>query len=134
MVSPERRFRILVVDDVEADRLVLKSVLQRIGYPDIQEASDGAMAIQKVSLANLMNQKFDLIFIDWMMPKMTGIQLLRTLRLDRANKSTLIVMTTAEAAVTNVTEALKAGANSYVVKPIEETVLRAKIEKLIKRA
>ncbi|MES2963393.1 MAG: response regulator [Bdellovibrionota bacterium] len=131
--SADRRFRILVVDDTESDRAILKTTLQRIGFPDIQEANDGAMAVQKVVLAHEMNQKFDLIFMDWMMPKMTGIQLLQTLRLERANKNTLIVMTTAEAAVKNVTEALKSGANSYIVKPVDEVTLRAKLDKLIKK-
>lgn len=132
-MTTDRRFRILVVDDVETDRLILKTTLQRIGFPDVQEANDGAMAIQKISLAHQMNQKFDLIFMDWMMPKMSGLQLLQTVRLDRAYKAVPIVMTTAEAAVKNVTEALQSGASSYIVKPIEEGTLKAKIEKLVRR-
>jgi two-component system, chemotaxis family, chemotaxis protein CheY len=133
-MTNERRFRILIVDDTETDRQVLRTTLQRIGFSDVQEANDGAMAIQKINLAAQMSQKFDLIFMDWMMPKMSGLQLLQTVREDRGYKGIPIVITTAEAAATTVTEALKAGASSYIVKPVEESTLRTKIEKLVKRA
>jgi two-component system chemotaxis response regulator CheY len=133
-MTETRRFRILVVDDMESDRTILRTHLNKIGFADVQEANDGAMAVQKIALAAQMNQKFDLVFIDWAMPKMSGFQLLQNLRLDRANKNTLIVMTTAEAAMKNVTEALAGGANSYIVKPVEESTLRTKLEKLVKKA
>lgn len=132
--SSDRPLKILVVDDLESDRMVLKTNLARLGFNDVQEANDGAMAVQKIQLARQVNQKFDLIFMDWTMPKMSGFQLLQNIRLDHANRNTLIVMTTAESAVKNVTEALKAGANSYVVKPVEESTLKTKLEKLVKRA
>ena len=115
---------ILIVDDSGVMRRVHKGILleKGIAEPDIFEAEDG-----KVALEVATSKPIGLFLVDWNMPKLNGLEFVRTLRGMDAYKTTPIVMITSEAAKYNVVEAVKAGVTSYVIKPIKGEALWEKI-------
>ena len=119
--------RILLVDDSRTIRNLQKSALANLGYTDIVEAGDGVEALQRIAETHPQ-----LALIDWNMPKMDGITLVRTIR--QQNKSMLLVMCTTEAEKSRIIEAIKAGVNNYVVKPFTSDILAAKLQATISKA
>ncbi len=112
--------KILLVDDSRTIRNIQKNTLKTLGYEDVFEAADGLEA-----LAALNQQKADLMLVDWNMPNMDGITLVRKVR--ENDPRTPIIMVTTEAEKSRVLEAVKAGVNNYVVKPFTAETLAEKI-------
>ena len=127
MALPDRNIKILVVDDMSTMRRIIKNLLNQLGYKNIDEAEDGAIAYQKLKKA-----KYDFVVTDWNMPNMTGIELVQKIRNDPELKHLPILMVTAEAKKENVIMALKAGVNNYIVKPFPAEILKEKMEKIFK--
>jgi two-component system chemotaxis response regulator CheY len=117
--------KVLVVDDFATMRRIVKNILKQIGFTNIIEAEDG-----KSALKMLQSDKFDLIMCDWNMPEMPGIELLGKVRADEQLKGIPFVMVTAEAQKENIIEAVKAGVNSYIVKPFTAEIVEQKLKKL----
>ncbi|MBW1794727.1 MAG: chemotaxis response regulator CheY [Deltaproteobacteria bacterium] len=117
--------KILVVDDFATMRRIVKNVLKQIGFTKIVEADDGSTA-----LAVLQKDKIDLIVSDWNMPKVTGLELLKTVRSDESMKAIPFLMVTAEAQKDSVIQAVQAGVSNYVVKPFTAEALKEKMEKI----
>lgn len=117
--------KVLVVDDFESMRRIIKQTLMEIGFKDITLADDGATA-----LPLLKNGDFGLLITDWNMPQMEGIDLVRAVRADARIKGIAILMVTAEAKREQIIEAAKAGVNDYIVKPFTQITLKAKLEKI----
>lgn len=118
--------KILIVDDFATMRRILKNILKQLGFTNITEADDGTTALE-----TLKSGQFDLIISDWNMPKMTGIELLKTVRADETYKEIPFLMVTAEAQKQNVIEAVQAGVSNYVVKPFTAESISEKLEKII---
>ncbi len=112
--------RILLVDDSRTIRNIQKNVLGQLGHTDILEASDGVEALKIIG-----ETRPDLALIDWNMPNMDGITLVRKIR--ETDKALPLMMCTTEAEKTRVLEAIKAGVNNYVVKPFTAETLAEKI-------
>ena len=112
--------RILLVDDSRTIRNIQKNVLKQLGHTDVDEAEDGVIA-----LAAFNKQVPDLMLIDWNMPNMDGITLIRKIR--EVNKTVQMIMCTTEAEKSRVLEAVKAGVNNYIVKPFTVESLGEKI-------
>jgi len=93
-------------------RRVIKSILNQLGYSNIEEAENG-----KDALSKLTSSHYDFVLTDWNMPEMDGLELVKAIRQDTNLKDLPILMVTAEAKKENVLEALKAGVNNYIVKP-----------------
>jgi DNA-binding response OmpR family regulator len=112
---------ILIVEDELGIVQFLQQGLQEEGY-QITTASDGSKGFELIQ-----NQKFDLILLDWMLPKINGLDLCKAIRVK--DKSTPIIFLTAKDTVQEPIEGLKAGANDYIKKPFsfEELVERIKI-------
>jgi two-component system, chemotaxis family, chemotaxis protein CheY len=125
MDKPSTRF--LVVDDFSTMRRIVRNLLKELGYTNVEEAEDGAVALQR-----LRGDHFDFVVSDWNMPNMTGLQLLQAIRADAALKSTPVLMITAEARKENIIEAAQAGANGYIVKPFTAATLDEKLAKIFK--
>jgi two-component system chemotaxis response regulator CheY len=115
--------RFMLVDDSQTMRRIQKTQLNGMGITDIQEASNGeeAMALLKTG------GPFDIILLDWNMPVMDGLTFLKKARADEAYKSVKIIMCTSEAEKMKVVEAIKAGANNYIVKPFTPEALKEKL-------
>ncbi|NDP26408.1 MAG: response regulator transcription factor [Flavobacterium sp.] len=113
--------RILIVEDEAGIVQFLQQGLEEEGY-EIATASDGLIGLEVAQKEN-----FDLILLDWLMPKMNGLEVCKTIR--TKNKSTPIIFLTAKDTVQDTIEGLKAGANDYIKKPFsfDELVERIKI-------
>ncbi len=118
---------ILVVDDMSAMRKILKTLLNQLGFKNIDEAEDGKQALE---ILRKSPGKYGLVITDWNMPNMTGIELVQEIRKDDSLKHLPILMVTAEAKKENVLMAIKAGVNNYIVKPFTAETLKEKIEKI----
>ena len=112
---------ILIVEDETGIIQFLQQGLEEEGYT-ISTASDGLKGFELSQKEN-----FDLILLDWMLPKMTGVELCKAIRLK--NSKTPILFLTAKDTVQETIEGLKAGANDYIKKPFnfDELVERIKI-------
>jgi two-component system, chemotaxis family, chemotaxis protein CheY len=120
--------RILIVDDSQIMRKIITGALKKHGIKDIVEASDGLEAVQMVSRDN----DIGLILMDWNMPTMNGLDAVKKIRTD--GKKTPIVMVTTESEKEKVIEAIKTGANDYLVKPFNPKDIQAKLEKFLQKA
>jgi two-component system chemotaxis response regulator CheY len=114
---------VLVVDDSAVMRKVLIRELKQCGIEDVTEATDGLEGLEAASKEN-----FDLILMDWNMPGLLGIDVVRKLR--EAQITTPIMMVTTEGERNNVVIAIQAGANNYLVKPFSSEDFSQKIEQL----
>ena len=119
--------KILIVDDFATMRRIVRNVLRQIGFTNMVEADNG-----KNALKILKKENIDLILCDWNMPEMPGIDLLKTLRSENELKSIPFVMVTAEAQKDNIIEAVKAGVNSYIVKPFTPETVNEKLNIIFK--
>ncbi len=123
----KENMKFLVVDDFSTMRRIVRNLLKELGFTNIEEAEDGAVA-----LAKLKSGSFDFVISDWNMPNMTGIELLRAIRGDAALSSLPVLMITAEAKKENIIEAAQAKASGYIVKPFTAAVLDEKLSKILK--
>ncbi|MCL0067237.1 response regulator [Thermodesulfovibrionales bacterium] len=120
--------KVLVVDDFPTMRRIIKNLLKQIGFEHIEEAENGTQALNK-----LKNDSFGLVVSDWNMPEMNGITFLRNTRQSEDFKGIPFLMVTAEAEKEKVIEAVKAGVDSYIVKPFTSEILKEKIEKIAEK-
>lgn len=111
----------LVTDDSPAVRKVLRRILESLDF-EIYEAEDG-----RAALAKCARRMPDVILLDWNMPTMNGIDFLRSLRATEGGNSPRIIFCAGERDVTHVREVIEAGADEYVIKPIEVEPLLAKL-------
>lgn len=114
---------ILVVDDYSTMVRILRNLLKQLGYENVDDASDGTEALQKIA-----QKQYGLVISDWNMEPMTGYDLLRHVRATAATARTPFIMVTAESKTENVIAAKKAGVNNYIVKPFNAQTLKGKID------
>jgi CheY-like chemotaxis protein len=112
---------ILVVDDNRDNVEIMRALLESRGYT-VAEASDG-----KTALAKLEEVRPDLVLLDVMMPGMDGWQVCRTIKNHPSFGSTLVVMVTAKGGYEDKFEGMRAGADDYVVKPVDLKELTEKV-------
>lgn len=122
--------KILVVDDMMTMRKIVSKTLKELGFSDITEASDGQKGWETIMAAS---PPFGLIVSDWNMPNCTGLDLLKRVRVDGRFKATPFVLLTAESESHQVMEALKAGVDSYIVKPFTVETLKVKLQETYKK-
>ena len=117
--------RALVVDDSSAMRAILRMALRKRGF-EVNESKHGLEALSVLANAGA----FDLVLIDWNMPEMDGFELLRRIRANRSYDRSQIVMVTTETGMEQMSEALAAGANDYIMKPFTFDVVADKLQLL----
>ncbi len=115
--------RILIADDDQTIRLMLSGIIVKMGY-SVVEAGDGREALDLL----LQENSPKLAILDWKMPRLEGVAVVRRLRALPAHQSTYIIMLTSKSSSDDVVEALDAGANNYLVKPFNAAELKAHIE------
>jgi len=119
--------KILVVDDSSTMRRIIKNTLNHLGYKDLLEAEDGAMAWETMT----QNSDIGVLITDWNMPNMNGLELVKKVRAEQKYADMPIIMVTTEGGKTEVITALKAGVNNYIVKPFTPQVLKEKLEAVL---
>jgi two-component system chemotaxis response regulator CheY len=113
--------RFLVVDDSRVLRKIASRMLQDLKFT-VEEAEDGAAA-----LAACERHMPDAILLDWNMPVMNGIDFLRRLRGMQGGDAPKVVFCTTERKLEQIQEAIAAGANEYIMKPFDISILEAKL-------
>lgn len=119
--------RILIVDDMLTMRKLVGKVCKELGFTDLSEAADGALAWQSITSAS---PPFGLVISDWNMPNCSGLDLLRRVRGDAKYIKLPFVLVTAEAEQHQIIEAVKSGVSNYVVKPFTAEILKGKLEQV----
>ncbi len=119
--------KILVIDDFETVRVFLKRALNELGMTNILEASNGKEALDILNRNAQSGDAIQLVFCDWNMPEMTGIELLKEVRANQKLANTLFVMVTAESETGFLKDAVDQGVTDYIVKPFSVNTLRNKI-------
>ena len=116
----------IVVDDSRTIRMMLKRFLTEQGFTTLFEAGDGKEALAKLKEVGPV----ELALVDWNMPVMDGLELVTTLRQDSAFAKTRVMMVTTESEAAQMTRAMNAGANAYIIKPFNNETLRGKLDAL----
>lgn len=119
--------RALVVDDSAVMRKVLVGALSRAGIGDVDQAGDGEEA---VDMANA--NEYGLVLMDSNMPNMLGIDAVKEIR--AAGKKMPIIMVSTEAEKSCVMDALKAGANNYIIKPFKPATIVSRIKEVLAKS
>ncbi|HRO56913.1 MAG TPA: chemotaxis response regulator CheY [Nitrosomonas europaea] len=122
----DKNLRFLVVDDFSTMRRIIRNLLKELGFNNVEEAEDGAMALKK-----LRDGGFDFVVSDWNMPNMDGLTMLQNVRADDTLKDIPVLMVTAEAKKENIIAAAQAGASGYIVKPFTAATLDEKLNKIL---
>ena len=113
---------ILVVDDIEDNRYTLERRLKRDGYQNVTLVDGGAAALNSIN-----EQQFDLVLLDLMMPEISGLDVLKTLKADPLNRNIPVIMVTAADEVETAAECISIGADDFISKPFNATLLRARV-------
>lgn len=114
--------KVLVVEDEENIRKIIKKILELNKF-EVLEAEDGAKAMDI-----FYSEKIDLIILDWMLPKISGIEILKMIR---EESSIPILMLTAKTQDDDEIEGLEVGASDYLKKPFSIKVLITRVKKLL---
>jgi two-component system chemotaxis response regulator CheY len=114
----------LVVDDSRVIRKVARRILEDMRF-SIDEAADGLEA-----LTRCRKQMPDAVLLDWNMPVMSGIEFLRQLRREPGGERPVVVFCTTENDVDHISEAIRAGANEYIMKPFDGDILHSKFSEV----
>lgn len=122
----DMNINILIVDDYKTMLRIVRGLLTQIGFKNIDEAANGAEAIEK-----LKEKKYNLIISDWNMEPMTGLELLQNVRGNEKTKMVPFIMVTAESKTENVIAAKQAGVSNYIVKPFNAETLKAKLASVL---
>jgi two-component system, chemotaxis family, chemotaxis protein CheY len=112
----------IVVDDSKAIRMILARTLRAIGY-QVDEAGNGREALQAIGRL----PSVDLVMADWNMPEMDGLELLKEIRRSPVYQTIPVIMVTTENELDQMSLALAAGANEYVMKPFTKEILVDKL-------
>jgi len=117
--------RVLIVDDCDVTLKVLSRVMSDLGFEAIEaDSADGARE------ALDSEHTPELILLDWIMPGMNGLDLIGWLRTNSRYRTTPIVMVTANDGISQVAQALSAGANEYIIKPFTRESMEEKLSML----
>jgi len=121
----QTRSRVLIVDDIATNRSVLKSLLSR-PEREILEATDGEQALELITQAPL-----DLVILDVLMPGLSGMEVLKRIRARFSDSELPILMLSVKDDIADVVKALESGANDYVTRPFDYTILMTRVNALV---
>ncbi len=121
-MAVDMNMSVLIVDDYKTMLRILRNLLKQLNFNNIEEATDGSMALDVLRSNNI-----GMVISDWNMEPMTGIQLLREVRGDDKLKHLPFIMITAESKSANVIAAKEAGVSNYIVKPFNAETLKSKL-------
>jgi len=129
IILPITAMRILLVDDELNIRSALRNNLRRRFRADVDEASDGVSALQRV-----MTYQYDLVILDLNMPNLNGLDTLRAIRRSPKHKALPVLMLTGSANEGLVRTAVGLGVFGYLVKPVATDVLLARVAEILDRS
>ena len=128
MFAPETR--VLLVDDMTEQHSIASDALKSLGFSGIPKtALNGKQALEILAQSLSSEQPIELLITDWEMPEMTGLELVKAVRAQPAFSTLAIIMVTGLSKHGQILEALQAGANNYIVKPLTPEELQGKLVK-----
>ncbi len=113
----------LIVDDSRATRRVIGDILRDLEY-EVVEAGNGREALERLSSLGMP----DVVLVDWNMPEMNGLEFIKAVRSEDQYQDLPIMMVTTETEMQRMALAFMAGANEYVMKPFDATMIREKLD------
>ncbi len=126
--------RFLIVEDMSSMRDFIHASLKSLGYTNIYEAPDGILGIEILKKQSRSGAPIDVILADWNMPKMMGIDLLRSIREVPEWEFTPFILITTESEKSQILQAISSGVTDYVVKPFSISILQQKLLAAYKRS
>jgi two-component system, chemotaxis family, chemotaxis protein CheY len=126
-----KNHRFLVIDDHSLILRMVAATLRENGATEIDEASDGAAAIEKIRKAAQDSNPYHVVMLDWALPRINGYEILLTCRADPRCNNMAVIMLTAESEETNIVKALEAGATAYITKPFKPDQFLKKLEDVL---
>jgi two-component system, OmpR family, phosphate regulon response regulator PhoB len=121
----QRRPKVMLVEDEEAVRLLLRLTLE-LGSVEIVEAPDGETAVERC-----VAERPDVVFLDWVLPGRSGVEVCRELRAHPAADDTTIIMLTSRSQDEDRRAGLAAGADDYISKPFSPEQLLDKLREVL---
>ncbi|KAA3615451.1 MAG: response regulator [Calditrichaeota bacterium] len=118
--------KFLAVDDSPTMRRIVANTLKRLGYEDVVEAINGKEALEKLATTTV-----DFIITDWNMPEMDGLEFVQNIKANGDTSEVPILMITTRGVKDDIVDAMKAGVNSYIIKPFTPQVLKEKIDSIL---
>ena len=125
----DKDMHVLIVDDHHTMRRTLADILRAVDMRNVGYAEDGQQAWDKLNEET--EHPFGLVLLDWDMPVMSGIDLLRMIRNSEQFADLPVIMVTAEADQDNVVEAVSGGVSHYIVKPYTPNTVYEKIQQVL---
>ncbi|MDR3457869.1 MAG: response regulator [Verrucomicrobiae bacterium] len=116
----------LIIDDSKAMRTYLTAVAQEMSF-DVTEACDGRIALDLL-IRNDPREPFALALVDWEMPRMNGLEFVQAVRRNRDFSGVKLLMVTTLNSTERVAEALEAGADDFLMKPVTKEMLQEKLQ------
>ncbi len=114
----------LIVDDSAVIRKVAKHIVEGLQF-ETDEAEDGSIALKKCR-----EQMPDAVLLDWNMPQMDGLTFIKALREEENGKKPKVIFCTTENDAGHISMALTAGADEFVMKPFDKTILETKFQQV----
>jgi two-component system chemotaxis response regulator CheY len=127
-----KAIKVLVVEDVESMRVINQHLLNEIGFKNVDAVEDGVKALEWLTDAAKNRKPYGLVLSDWQMPKMDGLELLKTVRKHPDIWRTPFYLLTSNGEKAHVVEAIKAGASGYMLKPVNHNEMAEKISGYLK--
>ena len=115
----------MVVEDSNTLRYIIVKLLKEYGYKDLAAVESAEEALALISM-----QTYDLILLDWNLPKMSGIEFLKVIRSKPEMNNVNIVMVTTMHERKHIVEALKNGLQGYILKPVDKKILLGKLKEI----
>ncbi len=119
-------YRILTVDDHRLSLRLIQQQLEVMGFTNIETAADGELAWKRVE-----QEPFDIVILDWHMPVKNGMAFLKECRAQKKYDGLALLMLSAEMQPSFIDEALAAGANAYIVKPVTQSIFKENMDKIM---
>ena len=114
--------RVMIVDDSRAQRMMLRRMVENLGF-ETEEAEHGQEALDKLSV----DDPVDVMLVDWNMPVMDGLALVKAIRAIRGFAEMTVLMVSSESDPGKMMKALLAGADDYLVKPVSQEIISEKL-------
>ena len=122
----KKDLKVLTVDDDHAIRDLMLQSLHNLGFSNITQVEDGGIAWNL-----LLKEKFELLITDWMMPNMDGLELTVAIRSNETLKDLKILMVTSNKKSSQITKAINAGVNEYLLKPFNLESLQEHLTRIL---
>lgn len=128
MGNNKKKKTILIVDDFDTMLKIIRDILCELGYTKIITAKNGVIAYKIIC-----NEPIDLVISDWNMPKMSGLELLKSVKGNPKTSKIPFIMVTAEAENEHIVDAIKEKVDDYIIKPFNAAMLGEKIVNVLKK-